>query len=74
MAVVFSQDEIDAFRTAMLANPGVLEMTIGDKSYRFADLKAMREHLAFMESNLEATELDVVVPRTRYAATTKGLA
>lgn len=68
--MLFSQDEIDAFRTAMLINPGILEMAIADKHYRFTDLKAMRDHLAWMERSLDA---EIPVPRTRYARTNKGL-
>lgn len=72
MALTFTQSEIDAFKAAMLANPGVLEMDIGDKHYKFDTLKGMREQLAYMESNLDVGD-GVVASRTRYAATSKGV-
>lgn len=69
MAVTFSQAEVAAFRTFMLTNQGVLEMDIGDKHYKFESLKAQRDHLVFMESNIESR----TTPRTRYAQTSKGV-
>lgn len=70
MAVTFTQAEVDAFKAAMLKNPGVLEMDIGDKHYKFDTLQAMREQLAYMERNLDSA---TAAPRTRYGATSKGL-
>lgn len=69
MAVTFTQSEVDAFKAAMLKNPGVLEMWIGDKHYKFEDLEAMRNHLAYMERNIETGQTG----RVRYGATGKGL-
>jgi hypothetical protein len=69
MPLTFTQAEIDAFKEAMLKNPGVLEMDIGDKHYRFENLQAMREQLAYMERNVAGGQAG----RTRYAATSKGL-
>lgn len=69
MAVTFSQSEIDAFRTAMLTNPGVLEMWIADKHYKFSSLTEMREQLAYMERNIESA---ATTSGVRYASTGKG--
>jgi hypothetical protein len=69
MAVTFTQGEIDAFRTAMLNNPGVLEMDIGDKHYKFESLEAMRLQLAYMERNISSPPAGT----TRYGAMSKGL-
>jgi hypothetical protein len=69
MAVTFSQTDVDAFKAAMLKNPGVTEMSVGDKRYKFGTLKEMREHLAYMERNVEGGQMG----KTRYAATSKGL-
>lgn len=71
MPITFSQAEIDAFKEAMLKNPGVLEMDIGDKHYRFETLEGMREQLAYMERNLDT---GAGIPSSmRFAATSKGL-
>jgi len=67
--VTFSQAEIDAFRTAMLNNPGVLEMDIGDKHYKFESLEAMRLQLAYMERNISSPPSGT----TRYGGFSKGL-
>lgn len=67
--MTFSQPEVDAFRAAMLKNPGVLEMRIGDRLYKFEGLKAMEEHLAYMQRNIAGGQTG----RTRYAATCKGV-
>jgi hypothetical protein len=69
MPVTFTQAEVDGFKAAMLKNPGVTEMYIGDKRYKFDTLKAMREHLAYMERNVVGGQAG----RTRYGATSKGL-
>lgn len=69
MAVTFTQAEVDAFKAALLKNPGVLEMDIGDRHYKFEDLEAMRNHLAFIERNVDTGGAG----RVRYAATSKGL-
>lgn len=68
MPATFSQAEIDAFRTAMLKNPGVLEMRIADRLYKFESMKAMAEHLAYMERNITGGSTGGV----RYAKTSKG--
>lgn len=68
MAVTFSQSEIDAFRDAMLKNPGVMEMRIGDRLYKFSTLQEKREHLSYMERNLDTGQSGGV----RYASTSKG--
>lgn len=68
MAATFSQTEIDAFRTAMLTNPGVLELRIGDRLYKFEGTKAMEEHLAYMQRNIAGGSTGGV----RYASTSKG--
>lgn len=68
MAATFSAAEIDAFRTAMLKNPGVLEMRIGDRLYRFESSKAMEDHLAYMQRNIAGGAAGGV----RYASTSKG--
>jgi hypothetical protein len=68
MAATFSQTEIDTFRAAMLKNPGVLEMRIGDRLYRFATLKEMEAHLAYMQRNVDSG----AAGGTRYASTSKG--
>lgn len=70
MAVTFTQAEIDAFKAAMLKNPGVLEMDIGDKHYKFDTMQAMREHLAYMELHIDTRTSSTV---TRYATTSKGV-
>jgi hypothetical protein len=67
MAATFSQTEIDTFRAAMLKNPGVLEMRIGDRLYRFSTLKEMEAHLAYMQRNIDSG-----ASGTRYASTSKG--
>jgi hypothetical protein len=67
-AVTFSATEIDTFRTAMLTNPGVLELRIGDRLYKFETLKAMEERLAYMERNI----VGGATGGTRYASTSKG--
>ena len=69
MAVTFSQADIDAFKAAMLKNPGVTEMWLGDRHYKFDTLEAMRAHLAYMERNISPTQTG----RTRYGASSKGL-
>jgi hypothetical protein len=68
MAATFSATEIDAFRTAMLKNPGVLELRIGDRMYKFESMKAMEERLAYMERNIAGG----ATGGTRYASTSKG--
>lgn len=65
----FSQTEIDAFRTSMLKNPGVLEMRIGDRLYKFSTLQEMEGHLAYMQRNVTGGQPG----RTRYATTCKGV-
>lgn len=69
MPLTFTQAEVDAFKAAMLKNPGVTEMWIADKRYKFDTLKAMREHLAYMARNVEGGQPGAV----RYAATSSGL-
>lgn len=69
MPLTFTQAEVDAFKAAMLKNPGVLEMDIADRHYKFDTLQAMREHLAYMERNLSTG----APGRIRYGATSKGL-
>lgn len=69
MAVTFSQAEIDAFRTFMVNNKGVLEMWIGDRHYKFSTLEQMQQHLAYMERNLATT---TAAPTMRVAQTSKG--
>lgn len=69
--VTFSSAEVDAFRTAMLLNPGVLEMRLGDRSYKFATLKEMQERLAFMQRNVAASAT-TASGAVRYAQTSKG--
>lgn len=69
MPLTFTQAEVDAFKAAMLKNPGVTEMWIGDKRYKFDTLKGMREQLAYMERNVVGGQPGA----TRYAATSKGL-
>ena len=66
----FSQTEINAFRSAMLKNPGVLEMDIADRHYKFDTMQAMREQLSYMELNVDT---GVNATRTRYASTSKGV-
>lgn len=68
MAATFSQAEIDAFRAAMLKNPGVLEMRIGDRWYKFSTLQEMEHHLAYMQRNLSTGSIG----GGRYATTRKG--
>jgi len=68
-AETFSDTEITAFKTFMLANPGVLEMSYGDKRYKFSSLKEQAEHLAFMERRRASGYTGGV----RYAATSKGV-
>jgi hypothetical protein len=68
MAATFSATEIDTFRTAMLANPGVLKLQIGDRIYEFSSMKAMEEHLAYMQRNVAGGATGGV----RYASTSKG--
>lgn len=68
-SVTFSQAEIDAFRAAMLKNPGVLKMQIADRVYEFESLKARAEFLAYMQRNIESG----ATGGTRYAATSKGV-
>lgn len=69
MAATFSPTEIDAFRTAMLKNPGVMELRIGDRLYKFSTLKEMEERLAYMQRNVDSGQAG----RTRYASTCKGV-
>jgi hypothetical protein len=69
MPVTFTQAEIDAFKAAMLKNPGVTEMWLGDRHYKFDTLEAMREHLAYMERTLDTGQTG----RIRYGASSKGL-
>jgi hypothetical protein len=71
MAVTFSQAEVDAFKAAMLKNPGVLEMRIGDRLYKFSTLKEMEERLAYMQRNL-APDPTAPSGAVRYASTSKG--
>jgi len=66
----YSQAEIDAFKAAMLKNPGVLEMDIADRHYKFSSLEEMRAQLADMERHSDSA---TAPPRTRYGATSKGL-
>lgn len=68
MAETFSQAEVDAFRAAMLKNPGVMEMRIGDRLYKFSTLKEMREQLAYMQRNLTGGAAGGI----RYVSTSKG--
>lgn len=68
MAVTFSQAEVDAFKAAVLKNPGVLEMRIGDRLYKFSTLKEMEERLAYMQRNIDTG----AAGRIRYASTNKG--
>lgn len=69
MAVTFTQAEIDAFRAAMLANPGVTRLKIGDRETEFGSLKELREQLEYMERHLDT---GANTTRTRYGATSKG--
>jgi hypothetical protein len=69
--VTFTQDQIDAFKTAMLKNPGVLEIRFGDQLYKFATLKDRADHLAYMQRNLAGTD-PVRSGSVRYAQTSKG--
>jgi hypothetical protein len=68
MAVTFTQAEVDAFKAALLKNPGVLEMDIGDRHYKFASLKEMEERLAYMQRNIAGG----AAGRIRYVSTSKG--
>lgn len=68
MAVTFSQADVDAFKAAMLKNPGVLEMRIADQLYKFSSLKEMEERLAYMQRNIDTG----TAGRIRYVSTSKG--
>lgn len=68
-AVTFTQAEIAAFKAAMLANPGVLQMTLDGRSYTFETLQDKAEFLAYMQRNLDTGSTG----KTRYGATSKGV-
>lgn len=67
--ITFTQAEIDAFRASMLQNPGVLEMRIGDRQYKFDTMQAMEDRLAYMTRHLDT---GANATKTRYGATSKG--
>lgn len=72
MALRFTRAEVDAFRAAMLKNPGVLEMQIADQRYKFDSMEAMQKRYEFMEAHVDDTR-GGSSSITRFAATRKGV-
>lgn len=69
MASSFTQAQIDAFEQALADRQGAKSVTFDNQTVTFESTADALVFLAYMKSNISTN----TTPRTRYAATSKGV-
>lgn len=68
--MAFTQTDVDALKTAIASGKGAQTIEFGDQKVTFRDVDEMRALLALMMGEVSTA---AGTPRTRYAATSKGV-
>ena len=67
--VTFTAADLDAAKNAILKNPGLTEMRIGDRLYKFAPWQDQQARIAYIQRHIEGGNAGGV----RYASSSKGV-
>lgn len=68
--MAWTQTDIDALKAAIAAGRGARTIAFGDQSVTFHSVQEMQDLLRMMQQDVSTT---AGTPRTRFAATSKGV-